>query len=71
MKVLDYNRDGTIDINELRWAMSRLGDSMEEPAVDEMIAMITEGSGDNKKDYVEIMDFAETCFGLKDNKKKK
>ena len=71
MKILDYNRDGTIDINELRWAMSRLGDTMEETAVDEMIAMVTEGGSDGKKDYVEIMDFAETCFGLKDNKKKK
>ena len=69
MKILDYNKDGTIDINELRWAMTRLGDSMEETAVDEMIQMITEGG--DKKDYVEIMDFAETCFGVKENKKKK
>ena len=69
MKILDYNRDGTIDINELRWAMTRLGDSMEETAVDEMIQMITEGT--DKKDYVEIMDFAEACFAVKEKGKKK
>ena len=37
MRILDHNKDGTIDLNELRWAMTRLGDSMEETAVDEMI----------------------------------
>ena len=52
MKILDYNKDGTIDINELRWAMSTLGDAMDDTAVDEMIATITDGT--DKKDMVEI-----------------
>ena len=68
LRILDHNKDGTIDVNELRWAMTRLGDSMEETAVDEMIQLITEGT--DKKEYVEIMDFAETTFGIKEKKKK-
>ena len=34
----------------------------------EMISMITEGT--DKKEYVEIMDFAEICFNVKEKTKK-
>ena len=68
MKILDYNKDGTIDINELRWAMSTLGDAMDDTAVDEMIATITDGT--DKKDMVEIQEFALICFNMQEKKKK-
>ena len=71
MKILDNNKDGTIDINELRWAMTRLGDSMEETAVDEMIAMLLDGADKKDQQYVEVMDFAEICFNVKEKKKGK
>ena len=61
MKILDYNKDGTIQINELRWAMTHLGDSMEETAVDEMIQMLKDGhekKEGKELDAVEIMIFA-------------
>ena len=68
MKILDYNKDGTIDINELRWAMTTLGDAMDDTAVDEMIAMITEGT--DKKEWVEISEFALICCNMQEKKKK-
>ena len=62
MKIMDYNKDGTIEVNELRWAMTNqdLGEQMEEQIVDEMIGEITANA--DKKDpnniKVDIIDFA-------------
>ena len=65
MKLLDHNRDGTIATNELRWAMTKLGDAMDESSVDEMIKEI-----DGDKGYVDIMEFAKVCFNIKEKKGK-
>ena len=65
MKILDTNRDGTIATNELRWAMTKLGDSMDEASVDEMLKEI-----DGDKGYVEILEFAKVCFNIKEKKGK-
>ena len=37
MKLLDQTGDGQILVPELRWAMTKLGDVMDEAAVDDMI----------------------------------
>ena len=69
MKILDTNRDGTIYINELRYAMTKHGDPLDEAQVDEMVTMIT--GGEKGKENVEILEFASTCFGIQEKKKKK
>ena len=65
MKLLDNNRDGTISTNELRWAMTKLGDCMDEASVDEMIKEI-----DGDKGFVDILEFAKVCFNIKEKKGK-
>ena len=66
MKILDKNKDGQILVPELRYAMSKLGDCMDEPAVDDMIKEV---DGDNKG-FVDIMEFAKCCFAIKEKKSK-
>ena len=66
MKILDKSKDGQILVPELRYAMSKLGDCMDEPAVDDMIKEV---DGDNKG-FVDIMDFAKCCFAIKEKKSK-
>ena len=67
MKVFDYSGDGTIQLQELRWAMTKLGDGLEETAVDDMIKEIdVEGKGQQ----VKIIDFAKICFNIKEKKSK-
>ena len=65
MKILDTNRDGTIATNELRWAMTKLGDAMDEASVDEMLKEI-----DGDKGHVDILEFAKVCFNIKEKKGK-
>ena len=65
MKLLDTNRDGTIATNELRWAMTKLGDPLDEASVDDMIKDI-----DGDKGFVDIMEFAKVCFNIKEKKSK-
>ena len=65
MKIFDTNRDGTISTNELRWAMTKLGDCMEESTVDDMIKEI-----DGDKGNVDILEFAKVCFNIKEKKGK-
>ena len=65
MKLLDTNRDGTIPTNELRWAMTKLGDPLDEASVDDMIKDI-----DGDKGHVDIMEFAKVCFNIKEKKSK-
>ena len=64
MKILDTNNDGTISVPELRWALTQLGDAMEQPQVDDMIKEI---DSDNKG-FVEIMEFAKMCFNIKEKR---
>ena len=66
MKILDTNKDGTIAVPELRWAMNRLGDTMIEQEIDDMIKEV---DSDNKG-YVDILEFAKTTFAIKEKKSK-
>ena len=66
MKLFDKNNDGHILVPELRWAMTKLGDCMDESAVDEMIKEV-----DNEnKGHVDILEFAKCCFAIKEKKSK-
>ena len=66
MKLLDISKDGTIQISELRFAMTKLGDSMDETSVDEMVKEIDpDGKG-----FVDIFEFAKICFAIKEKKSK-
>ena len=51
---------------ELRWAMTKLGDCMDEGAVDDMIKELDSDS----KGHVDILEFAKVCFNIKEKKKK-
>ena len=66
MKVFDYNKDGTIAVPELRWAMTKLGECLDEISVDEMIKEIDS----ENKGFVQIMDFSKVCFNIKEKKGK-
>ena len=37
LKLFDHDKDGKIEVQELRWAMTKLGDQMDEAIVDGMI----------------------------------
>ena len=57
-KIFDHDNDGKIDVAELRYAMSRLGDVLEESTVDELIAALdTEKTG-----FIEILEWAKMTF---------
>ena len=66
MKLLDANNEGAIAVPELRWAMSQLGDPLDDMVVDEMIKEL---ESENQKGYVNIWEFASTCFAIKEKKK--
>ena len=67
MKLLDKSNDGHILVPELRWAMTKLGDSMDESTVDDMIKEVQPDAG---KGYVDILDFAKCTFNIKEKKGK-
>lgn len=62
MKLFDNDRDGKLNVPELRWAMTKLGDPMDEGMVDEMIKEV-----DTKNDgLIDIVEFAKICFNIKE-----
>ena len=66
MALFDKRKEGRIPVSELRWAMTKLGDVMDEPSVDDLIKEV---DSDNKG-YVEIIEFAKICFNIKEKKGK-
>ena len=67
LKLFDTDKDGRLNVPELRWAMTKLGDAMDEGAVDEMIKEV-DGDADN---YIDILEFAKICFNIKEKDEKK
>jgi calmodulin len=65
LKLFDTDKDGRLNVPELRWAMTKLGDAMDEGAVDEMIKEV-DGDADG---YIDILEFAKICFNIKEDKK--
>lgn len=62
MKLFDNDKDGKLLVPELRWAMTKLGDPMDEGMVDEMIKEV---DADNDG-LVDIVEFAKICFNIKE-----
>ena len=56
----DHDNDGKIEVAELRYAMSKLGDVLEESTVDEMIAELDK----EKTGFVDIQFWAAQVFKL-------
>ena len=65
-KIFDHDQDGKIEVTELRWAMTKLGDAMKDNVVDEMIAELDK----EKTGFIEIEQFAKTSFNIKEEKEK-
>ena len=57
-KIFDHDNDGKIEVAELRYAMSRLGDVLEESTVDELIAELDR----DKTGFIEIVEWARVTF---------
>ena len=62
LKLFDSDRDGRLNVPELRWAMTKLGDVLDEGAVDEMIKEV-DADADG---YIDILEFAKICFNIKE-----
>lgn len=65
-KIFDHDGDGKIEVSELRWAMSKLGDKLKDQVVDEMINEFDK----DKTGFIEIEQMAKVSFGIKDEKSK-
>ena len=57
-KVFDHDNDGKIEIAELRYAMSRLGDPLDESEVDDLIGELDK----EKTGLIDILDWAKITF---------
>jgi calmodulin len=62
MKLFDNDRDGKLLVPELRWALTKLGEMMDEGMVDEMVKEIDP----ENKGLVDIVEFAKACFNIKE-----
>ena len=57
-KIFDHDNDGKIEVSELRFALCRLGQPLEENLVDDLIAELDR----EKTGLVDIMDWAKITF---------
>ena len=62
MKLFDNDRDGKLLVPELRWALTKLGEMMDEAMVDDMVREIDP----ENKGLVDIVEFAKICFNIKE-----
>ena len=61
LSLFDHKKDGKIEVPEMRWAMSALGEKMEDSMVDGLLKEADkEGTG-----FVTVEEFAKLCFGIK------
>ncbi len=66
LKLFDHDKDGKIEVTELRWAMTKLGDSLEDAAIDGMINELDP----EKTGFVDIMALAKCTHNVKEEKEK-
>ena len=64
-KVFDYDNDGRIEVTELRFAMTMLGDKLDENLVDELIQSLDK----EKTGFVDINEWATEVFPKPKEKK--
>ena len=61
----DHDHDGRITVPEMRWAMTALGEELDDLMVDGLMKEADkEGTG-----YINVIDFAKLCFGIKEKPK--
>ena len=66
MKLFDHDQDGKITISEFRWFMCKLGDPLEETAVDAIVKEVDpEATG-----FIDILSWSKLNFGIKEEKPK-
>ena len=66
LKLFDGDHDGKIQVSELRWFLTQLGDKMDETQVDEMLKEIDKDS----TGFVEILEVSRISFNIKEEKPK-
>ena len=64
-RVFDYDNDGRIEVTELRFAMSMLGDKLDENLVDDLIAELDK----EKTGFVDIEAWSSITFPKPKDKK--
>ena len=57
-RIFDYDNDGKIEVSELRYAMTQLGEKFDEELVDEMVTELDK----EKSGFVDILDWAKITF---------
>ena len=57
-RIFDHDNDGKIEVAELRYAMTQLGDKFDEETVDEMVAELDK----EKTGFVDILEWAKVTF---------
>ena len=62
-KVFDHDNDGKIEVTELRFAMSKLGDMLDDSVVDDLIAELDK----EKTGLIDIAQWAHITFKWKDS----
>ena len=66
LKLFDHDKDGKIEVTELRWAMTKLGDPLEDTVVDGLINELDP----EKTGFVDIMTLAKITHNVKEEKEK-
>ncbi|CAI2383574.1 unnamed protein product [Moneuplotes crassus] len=61
LKCFDNDKDGKVQICDLRWAMTQLGEKMDDAMCDDII----NEADPSKQGYFDIMDFAKALKGIK------
>ena len=62
LKIFDKDKTGRIPVPEMRYIMSRLGDTMDEETVDEMIYELDP----QETGSISIQDYGKVCFNIRD-----
>ena len=66
LKLFDHDKDGKIEVTELRWAMTKLGDPLEDSVLDGMINELDP----EKTGFVDIMSLSKVTHNVKEEKDK-
>ena len=66
LKLFDHDKDGKIEVSELRWAMTKLGDPLDDALIDGMINELDP----EKTGFVDIMALAKCTHNVKEEKEK-
>lgn len=66
LKLFDHDKDGKVEVTELRWAMTKLGDPLDDAVIDGMINELDP----EKTGFIDIMALAKCTHNVKEEKEK-